>query len=190
MYRERSARSREPAQNPGMNLDDFNTSLRMDRDIWAQHGAMPGEERLRLYIEHVNAEVVEDPDLVFLWIAWAIVTCSIDDEDAVDRQMILEEITERVMAAAVPVVSLLDDLGNYSLEPGRWTFSGGVFALEDGTTVELERALLDNGRRLLVCRADQPHMEAVEAVVVSDGACQIRTLPEGSSHRILPGSRP
>ena len=134
--------------------------------------------------------MIDDADLVFLWASWAIFTNAADeDEENVDRQIIFGKITERVASAAVPVGSLADDLGERSLERVQRALIGGVFALEDGTTIHLERDVLADGRRLLLCRVDRPQADGVEGLLVSGGACQISEFP-GSDPRIAKCQQP
>jgi hypothetical protein len=181
-----SLETRSARHNLCMTADDLAESLRADRLTWEQHGVLPGEERLGLYVDRVDLGAIHDADLVFLWASWAIVTNANDDEENLERQIILGEITEDVASAAVPVGSLVDEVGERSLEHIQRALLGGAFALEDGTTIHIERDVLEDGRRLLLCRADRQNADGIEGVVISGGGCQIRSFPEGSPQRRLP----
>jgi hypothetical protein len=170
-----------------MTSDDVAATLHADRMTCEQHGVLPGEERLRLYRDRLDLGAIEEADLVFLWASWAIVTNAAgEDEENLELQLILGEVTEQVASVAVPVGSLVDDLGDRSLEHIQRGLIGGGFVLEDGTVIHLERGVLDDGQRLLLCRADRRNAAGLEGVVLSGGGFQIRSFPEGSPRRQLP----
>jgi hypothetical protein len=52
--------------------------------------------------------------------------------------------------------------------------------------IHLERGVLDDGQRLLLCRADRRNAAGLKGVVLSGGGFQIRSFPEGSPRRQLP----
>lgn len=167
--------------------DDIAAILRADRLTWEQHGVLPGEEKLRHYLDRLGPALIEEADLVFLWASCAMVTFAANEnEEDLELQHMLGEITEHVASVAVPVAGLVDDLGARSLESIQKAVVGGSFVLEDGTVMHVEREVLEDGRRILVVRADRSHADAIEGAVLSGGSFQIRSLPEGSPLRRLP----
>ena len=157
--------------------DDLSRSLlKSDREAWEQYGALPGEEHLAIYVDNV-AEVADERDLVFLWLAFAVATCGADDDDdAIQDQFVLGELTERLEATAIRGRSWLDDLSDRALDRRSGRFQAGSFLLDDGTRIQLERSLLQDGRRLLAGRAYRPGAPGVEVVLLARGGWQIRTF--------------
>lgn len=159
--------------------------LSSDRKAWERYGAMPGDEHLALCLHVADADVVDEQDLVFLWISWAFVTCNSDDEASLERQVTLEELTERLAARAFPVSSRLDELAGRVLDRRSGGFLGGSFALEDGTRLQLERSVLPDGRGVLAGRAYRPDTDGLEVVLIAGSGWQIRSFPRGTSLRPL-----
>ncbi|HJP89031.1 MAG TPA: hypothetical protein VJ850_08360 [Candidatus Limnocylindrales bacterium] len=155
-------------------MSELGDALRADRRLWEKHGVIPQGERLALFLDRVKPADLDDPDLVFLWVAAAIATSKTEGDDDPAAHFAFGELTERVSSAAIAASSLLNDLDIRTPDGRRDSEFSNTFMLEDGSRVHVERSVLPDARPVLHGWTDPGNSDVTEVTLVAGGACQIR----------------